>query len=56
MLAADITKALSTENGNGKGDLNKTEVKQLLQLLEAKDSPVFKTFNISDRSGMYTKI
>ncbi|XP_010291115.1 PREDICTED: von Willebrand factor D and EGF domain-containing protein-like, partial [Phaethon lepturus] len=28
VLAADITKALSIEKGNGKGDLNKTEVMQ----------------------------
>nr|XP_021152223.1 von Willebrand factor D and EGF domain-containing protein-like isoform X2 [Columba livia] len=51
VLAADITKALSTEEGNGKGELNKTEVKQLLQPLEAKDSSVIKNFSISDRHG-----
>ena len=56
MLAADITKALSIEKGNGKGDLNKTEVKQPLQPLEAKDSPAIKSFNLSDRRGRYTRI
>lgn len=56
MLAADSTKALSVEKGNGKGDLNKTEVKQPLQPLEAKDSPVIKNFNISDRYGRYKRI
>lgn len=56
MLAADITKALSTEEGNGKGELNKTEVKQLLQPLEAKDSSVIKNFSISDRHGRYTRL
>ncbi|XP_027551787.1 von Willebrand factor D and EGF domain-containing protein-like [Neopelma chrysocephalum] len=47
VLAADVTKPLS----NGKGELNRTEVKQPLQSLEAKDSPVIKNFNISDRRG-----
>lgn len=56
MLAADITKALSIEKGNGKGDLNKTQVEQPLQPLEAKDSPVIKNFNISDRHGRYTRV
>ncbi|XP_054065466.1 von Willebrand factor D and EGF domain-containing protein-like isoform X2 [Rissa tridactyla] len=51
VLAADVTKASSNEKGKGKGDLNKTEDKQLLQPLEAKDSPVIKDFNISDRQG-----
>ncbi|KAM9380342.1 von Willebrand factor D and EGF domain-containing protein-like [Phaethornis superciliosus] len=51
VLAADTTKALSTEKGNDKGDLNKTEVKQLLQPLEAKASPLIKNFSISDRHG-----
>ncbi|XP_068877367.1 von Willebrand factor D and EGF domain-containing protein-like [Aphelocoma coerulescens] len=45
VLAADVTEALS----NGKGELNRTKVKQPLQSLEAKDSPVIKNFNISDR-------
>ncbi|XP_008940771.1 PREDICTED: von Willebrand factor D and EGF domain-containing protein, partial [Merops nubicus] len=49
--AADITKALSVEKGNGKGDLNKTEVKQPLHPLEAKDSPVIKNFNMSYKQG-----
>lgn len=52
VLAADVTEALS----NGKGELNRTEVKQPLQSLEAKDSPVIKNFNISDRHGRYTRI
>ncbi|XP_009949206.1 PREDICTED: uncharacterized protein LOC104346213, partial [Leptosomus discolor] len=52
VLAADITKAVSVEKGNGKGDLNKTEVKQPLPPLEAKNSPVIKNFNISDRHEM----
>lgn len=56
MLAADITKALSIEEGNGKGELNKTEVKQLLQPLEAKDSPVIKNSSRSDRHGRYTRL
>lgn len=50
MLAADVTEALSS----GKGELNRTKVKQPLQSLETKDSPVIKNFNISDRQGMYT--
>lgn len=52
VLAADFTEALS----NGKGELNRTKVKQPLQSLEAKDSAVFKNFNISDRHGRYTRI
>jgi len=56
VLAADITKALSTEKGNDKGDSNKTEVKWPMQPLEAKDSHVIKNFNISDRHGRYTRI
>ncbi|KAJ7422192.1 von Willebrand factor D and EGF domain-containing protein-like protein [Pitangus sulphuratus] len=50
VLAADVTKPLS----NGKGELNRTEVKQPLQSLEAKDSPAIKNFNISDRRGQST--
>lgn len=52
MLAADVTEALS----NGKGELKRTKVKQPLQSLEAKDSPVIKHFNISDRHGRYTRM
>lgn len=51
VFAADVTEALS----NGKGELNRTKVKQPLQSLEAKDSPVIKNFNISDRHGRYTR-
>ncbi|KAJ7406410.1 von Willebrand factor D and EGF domain-containing protein [Willisornis vidua] len=50
VLAADLTKPLS----NGKGELNRTEVEQPLQSLEAKDSPVIKNFNISDTHGQST--
>lgn len=49
---AVVTEALS----NGKGELNRTEVNQPLQSLEAKDSPVIKNFNISDRHGRYTRV
>ncbi|XP_063017419.1 von Willebrand factor D and EGF domain-containing protein-like [Melospiza melodia melodia] len=52
VLAADVTEALSS----GKGELNRTKVKQPLQSLETKDSPVIKNFNISDRQGAVARV
>ncbi|XP_068805382.1 von Willebrand factor D and EGF domain-containing protein isoform X4 [Struthio camelus] len=48
VLAADITKGSITDNYDGKGDLNTTEVERPVQPLEAKNPPVIKNINISD--------